>query len=497
MRFSAGFRWSLMLCLALMSTACTRQQAASIVFAVATAPSVLDPRLAGDAASERVNALLFDRLVEIDESGMPQPGMATWEHVDPRRYRFLLNPERRPFWDGRMPNADDVAATYRSLLQPAFGSPHAGTLSGIERIDVIADDVVEFHLQREDPRFPTRLGIGIVPADRATAVDFSRQPMGSGSFSFSGWRDDGGLLIVRRRDDRAIALVPVPDPTMRVLKLLRGEAQLLQNDLPAELYRYLAASPGIEMTESDGTTFAYLGFNLEDPVTGRHEVRAAIAHAIDRDAIVEHLFGGWARPAESILQPQHWAGLPRPASYDYDPARARELLRRAGFGPDRRLVISYKTSSDPFRLRIASVFQQQLARVGIDLKIASHDWGTFFGDIKAGRFQMYSLAWVGVNSPDILRYAFHSRSLPPEGANRGRYVDPEVDTMIDLAEQSPTADAIELYRRIQRRIHRDLVYVPLWYESNVVASSGVRGYRPGYDGNYLALEYMDANNAAD
>lgn len=497
MRLPAVLRRSLLLGLTLLNTACSSPEAPSVVFAVATSPSVLDPRLAGDAASERVNALLFDRLVELDASGTPQPGMATWEMLSPRHYRVQLRPRRRTFWDGRLPTATDVAATYRSLLQPALGSPHAGTLSAIERIEVIDDDVVEFHLGRADPRFPGRLGIGIMPAGRVADGDFSRRPMGSGRFGFAAWRDDGGLLITRRRDQQAVALVPVPDPTMRVLKLLRGEAQLLQNDLPAELYRYLAGAPGIEMATGAGTTFAYLGFNFDDPLTGRREIREAIAHAIDRDAIIKYLFAGLAKRAESVLQPRHWAGLAVTEPYRHDPARARELLREAGFGPGRRLTISYKTSTDPFRLRIASVFQSQLAEVGIDLEIASHDWGTFFGDIKAGRFQMYSLAWVGVNSADILRYAFHSRSLPPDGANRGRYANPHVDALIDRAEQAPAAEAIGLYRRVQQQVHRDLVYVPLWYESNVAASRGVDGYSPGDDGNYLALDVMGLKNVAN
>ena len=95
----------------------------------------------------------------------------------------------------------------------------------------------------------------------------------------------------------------------------------------------------------------------------------------------------------------------------------------------------------------------------IDLKVSSYEWGTFFGDIKAGRFQMYSLAWVGVNTPDILRYAFHSESVPPGGANRGRYRSAEVDALIERAERAEPAQAAQLYAAVQQRIlDDDLVY---------------------------------------
>ena len=473
--------------LALLLAACQPAETDVIVFAVATPPSVLDPRLASDAASERINNLLYERLVALDDNGRAQPGIATWQRITPTHYRVILRSQRARFWDNRLPGPGDVVATYQSLLDGALGSPHSGALALIETVEAVGDDAVDFLLTRPDPAFPTRLTIGIVPAEAVQGRNLSREPLGSGSFEFLAWRDDGGLLLQRRRDGQRIALVPVADPTMRTLKLMRGEAQLLQNDLPSELYGYLAAQPGLSLDEHAGTTFAYLGFNLADPILANPDVRLAIAHAIDRPAIIEHLFGGRAELAEPVLRPQHWAGSADLTAHDYDPALARAYLRRAGYDATTPLRLSYKTSTDAFRLRIAHVLQSQLEDIGIQLKIASYDWGTFFGDIKNGSFQMYGLAWVGVNTPDILRYAFHSASTPPAGANRGRYVSPEVDALIERAEMADLDEASALYAEVQRRVHRDLVYVPLWYESNVVASRGLSGYRPTYDGSYLAL----------
>ncbi|MGB5198754.1 MAG: ABC transporter substrate-binding protein [Sedimenticolaceae bacterium] len=480
--------------LALLLAACQPAETDVIAFAVATPPSVLDPRLASDAASERINDLLYERLVLLDDNGRAQPGMATWQRITPTHYRLTLRSERARFWNNRFPKPGDVVATYRSLLDGALGSPHTGALAHVDTVTAAGEDAVDFHLKRPDPAFPTRLTIGIVPAEALQGRNLSREPLGSGSFAFVEWREDGGLLLERRRDGQRIALVPVADPTMRTLKLMRGEAQLLQNDLPSELYRYLAAQPGLSLDEHAGTTFAYLGFNLADPILANPDVRLAIAHAIDRQAIIEHLFAGRAEPAESVLRPQHWAGSADLEAHRYDPELARDYLRRAGYDATRPLQLSYKTSTDAFRLRIAHVLQSQLHDIGIRLKIASYDWGTFFGDIKDGNFQMYSLAWVGVNTPDILRYAFHSDSTPPAGANRGRYASPEVDALIERAEMADPDEASALYAEVQRRVHRDLVYVPLWYESNVVASRGLSGYRPTHDGSYLALNAVRIND---
>lgn len=485
----------ILLCTALGLLGCQPAPPEIITFAIPTAPRMLDPRLASDAASERVNALLYAALVTLDEHGRPQPGMATWRQVEPKRYRVTLVPDRRSFADGPRPTADDVAATYRSVLAPNLGSPHASALGHIEAIEVRDATTVDFVLSRADPQFPSRLTIGIVPQRAIVADGPMASLVGSGTFGLLERNDDGSLLLERRRDRQRVRLLPTADPTMRVLKLLRGEAQLLQNDLPAELYGYLGRIDGVTIREAAGITFAYLGFNLEDPALRRLEVRRAIAHAIDRDAIIRHLFDGRASPAESVLRPSHWAGAPDLTAYAYDPGRARALLAEAGYSADRPLRLNYKTSTDPFRLRIAHVFQQQFASVGIELTISSYDWGTFFGDIKAGRFQLYSLAWVGVNTPDILRYAFHSDSRPPGGANRGHYRSAAVDRLIEQAEQLAPRFAAPLYRAAQRQIHNDLVYVPLWYEKNVSASRRLTGYAPAFDGSYLALNQVELDRA--
>jgi peptide/nickel transport system substrate-binding protein len=149
----------------------------------------------------------------------------------------------------------------------------------------------------------------------------------------------------------------------------------------------------------------------------------------------------------------------------------------------------YKTSSDPFRIRLATIVQSQLREVGIEVELRSYDWGTFYGDIKAGRFQMYSLAWVGIKLPDIFRYAFHSASLPPQGANRGRLNDPQVDALIERAKVAAAqAEQARLYRRLQALLLERLPYVPLWFEDQFFAArEDIQGYTLDAHGAYDAL----------
>ncbi len=480
----------LILCLvALWLGACAGPPARdeTLRFALPDLPRNLDPRLATDAASYRINRLLYDRLTDFDARYRPVPALARWERLSPTHYRFHLRPAR--FHDGRPLTSADVAATYRAVLDPATGSPHRGALRMIERIDTPDPQTVDFHLTRPDPLFPGHLNLAILPAHAlAAGHDFARRPLGSGPFVFLA-REEGRLRLQRQRDGQVVEFIAVKDPTVRVLKLLRGEIDLLQNALPPELVAYLERRPEVRLLRVPGNRFSYLGFNLEDPHTGKLAVRRAIAHAIDREAIVRHVFAGAARPAETLLPPDHWAAHPDLPPYPHDLERARRLLREAGYGPANPLRLTYKTSSDPFRVRLATILQHQLAQAGIQVRIQSYDWGTFYGDVKAGRFQLYSLAWVGIKLPDIFRYVFHSEAIPPAGANRGRYRNPEVDRLIEMAEglDDLTRQAA-YYRQVQAIVHRELPYVPLWYEDNLVAlRAQVQGYRLAPDGAFDGL----------
>jgi len=477
---------------------CAAPDNGALRFGLSKMPVTLDPRFATDATSSRINRLLYQRLVDFDAASMPAPSLATWEKLTPLHYRFTLNPERAPFSSGERLTSVDVKATYAFILDAANASPHRLSLSrSIERIETRGDDVIDFILKEADLLFPGRLGIGILPkALIESGHSFNRSPLGSGAYQLAAWPDDTHLRLKRRSDDLLLEFIEVTDPNVRVLKLMRGEIDMMQNDLPPELIRYLSDESGITITHGAGSNFAYLGFNMGDELTGVRQVREAISLALDRDSIIQYVLGESARPANALLPPDHWAGAPALHQIAYDPEAAKALLLPLGYSPDSPLQLSYKTSSDPFRLRLATVIQQQLSEVGIKVELKSYDWGTFYGDIKAGRFQMYSLMWVGIKLPDIFRYVFHSSAIPPEGANRGRFIDDKTDRLIEAAEAATSIERqAQLYAELQAHLLTELPFVPLWYEDHVfIARDHVAGYTIARDGNYDGLLDVKRND---
>jgi len=447
---------------------------AEIRMALAQSPLNLDPRYATDAASERVNRLIYRPLVDFNAHFRAVSALARWTQQDALRYRFTLGQSGRRFHDGTPLTAEDVAATYGSMLA-LKDIPHGAEFANIASIAVVDADTVDFTLRVPDDQFPSRLIVGIMPRhliDRKH--DFARLPVGSGPLRFTSW--NGVLRLERTSDGQRIVLEEVKDSTVRVLKLLRGEADLLQGDLPPELVTYLRRQPDVRVREVPGVNFSYLGFNLQDPALQNPLVRRAVSLAIDRESIIRHALVGSSRPATAILPPEHWAGNADLPDERYDPQQALALLRQAGVPLPLRLV--YKTSTDAQRVRLATVMQAQMRTAGIELEIRSLDWGTFFDDVKHGKFQLYGLTWVGIKTPEIYRLAFHSQSVPPTGANRGHLMDAELDNLIERRD----------WKRATERIRELTPYAPLWYEGQFAAMrKEVSGYAPAADGNWDGL----------
>lgn len=475
LKFLNGFCLSL-LCL-LLST-CTQQHhnnphsaQPEIVFAVAQAPLNLDPRYASDAASERVNRLIYRSLVDFDAHSKPTASLATWIEISPTEYRFKLNKPRALFHNQTALNARDVKATYDSLAT-LKDSPHTAEFANIQQINVPDDATVVFKLKQTDKHFPAKLIIGILPADLlAKNHDFSQQPVGSGALKFVTWQNK--LTLQRVKDGQKISLLEVKDPTVRVLKLLHGEVDLIQGDLPPELVKYLQTKPEVKLKTSIGANFSYLGLNVQDPILQNLKVRQALAHAIDRNAIITKVMVPNSRVANAILPPEHYTNVSNLLLYDYNPALAKQLLIEAGVSLPLKLI--YKTSTDAQRVRFATIMQAQMQPAGINLEIRSLDWGTFFNDVKQGNFQLFGLTWVGIKTPEIYTKAFGSSSIPPNGFNRGRYADASLDAL--LAEENWPAATM--------RIHQQLPYIPLWYEGQFAAMrKEVDNYSPKPDGNW-------------
>lgn len=470
-------------CVLWIVTGCThtRPDPSTVTMLIESSPASLDPRIGTDAQAEHIDSLMFDALVRRDEHFGLQPFLATrWETPDPLTWVFHLRTGLH-FHDGRPLTARDVKWTIDSILNGTVISVKAGSFTTLRSVDAPDPATVVFHLKKADPALPFNLcdgAIGIVPY--ASGRDFGQHPVGSGPFTFVSQQLDRDVVIARAPaywgtlpQIPRIRFAVVPDATTRALELEKGSADVESNALPADEVYALRRDSHLVIEDGPGTVLNYIVFNQRDPLLRDVRVRTAIALAINRPLIIQSLYRGEARLAESLLPPQHWAFTGETAQHPYDPGAANTLLDRAGYprGPDGiRFHIGMKTSNDETVRLVSVAVQEELARVGIALDLRSYEFATFYADLTRGAFQLAPSRWIGGNeNPDIFRYAYASAAFPPHGANRGYYSSAEMDRLI--AEASAASDRqqqIADYVRIQQIAARDLPSINLWYLDAVV-----------------------------
>ena len=471
-----------------------------ITLAVPSSPNNLDPRVGTDEVSQKIQQLVYSTLFALNER-LEVVGLLAerWESPTPTTYLVFLRKGVR-FHDGHELRADDVVYTFTSLLDPNFISPRKGAYRMLGHVRAVDPYTVEFTLKEPFGSFPVNLVIPIVP--KGAGAGLRAAPVGTGPYRFVSFAVDDRVVLAPFEGymdgaprNSGVVVKVVPDDTMRGLELRKGGVDLVVNDLAPDIVHQLRSDPALQVVEGPGTDYAYVGINLRDPVLEDVRVRQALAYAVDRDAIVTHLRRGLARPALGILPPMSWAFTPDVADYRFDPVKAAALLDEAGYrdpdgaGPAARLHLTLKVSSTEFNRLQSSVLQQDFARAGVALDVRTYEFATLYADVLKGNFQLFTLQWVGVSDPDMLRRVFHTKQMPPSGFNRGFFSNPAVDALIDEATVSnDDTRRRALFADAQRLIGSEVPYLSLWYKTNVaIARRDLTGVRLSPAADFLFL----------
>src|SRR6185369_2512655 len=205
--------------------------------------------------------------------------------------------------------------TYESILEPKNLSPKRGLLKPLESIDVLDPYTIRFHLRAPHAPFIEQFTIGIVPATAQSANPAqTRPPPGSGPFVLDAM-EPGERVILKANNKywdakpaiAGLIFKAVPDAMVRVLEFKKGSIGFLQNDIEPDVIPWLKKNTDAVVEADQGTTFQYIGINCAHPILRNVKVRQALAHAIDRGAIIRRLMNDTAAEASGLLSPLNWA----------------------------------------------------------------------------------------------------------------------------------------------------------------------------------------------
>lgn len=505
-------RWAL--ALACATVACHTPRSASrtreLVVNLTADADVLLPPFTSTTQGAIVADQIFERLADPDSTVNTigdrdyRPRLSdrwTWA-TDSLSIAFHIDPRAR-WQDGVRVSARDVQFSFRVFKDSADGSIAAPLLSNIDSASVrdSATAVVWFHARTPDqfytatysPRvLPAHLLDTIPPARWRTSV-FGRAPVGSGPYRFVRWAPgsfiqlgaDSAYRGGRPAFDELLFTI-TRDPSVAVTRLLAHEVDFLDRVGASDIPR-LRARPELALVRWPSEENVALLFNLGDSGSRRarsplqeRRVRAAIALAIDRGALVRGLLGETARVAQGpfpaiLLDSVFLPDVPA------DSTAAARLLDAAGWARDpatgmrrkggRRLSVRLLVpTSSTERMGAAVVLQAQLRRVGIDVAIDETELNASLQDMESGRFEATLLDLTWDPSPASARQVWASASAPPGGSNFGRYANPEFDAILDSALASQSADSAHaLYRRAWSVLVRDVPAVWLYDLVNVGA----------------------------
>lgn len=478
--------------------------------------SNLIPLLASDTASHNISGMVYNGLVKYDKDMNIVGDLAESWDISANGLIITFHLRRGVKWhDGQPFTAADVLYTYKITVDPKTPTAYAGDFLKVKKAEVLDDHT--FRVTYDKPFAPALIswGSAILPRHLLAGKDITksplaRHPVGTGPYKFKEWVAGQKIVLISNPDyfegqpylDGRITRI-IPDTATMFLELRaqnlgmmgltplqytrQTENNLFKNNF--NKYRYLSFA------------YTYLGYNLKNPLFVDKRIRQAISYAINKDEIISGVLLNLGKPANGPYKPGTWAYNDKVKIYNYNPQKAKELLREAGWTKLNKEGVLEKdgkpfafeivvNQGNEMRQKCAEIIQRQLKEVGISVKIRVLEWSSFVTDfINKRRFDAVILGWTIPLDPDAYD-VWHSSKTAPEELNFISYKNPEADEMLEKGRNTfDQKERKKYYDRFQEIIAEDQPYTFLYVpEALVIINKRFHGIEPapmGLEHNFI------------
>lgn len=470
-------------------------------------PTILVPMLAGDSASHSVAGMIFNGLVKYDTDLSVIGDLAeSWE-ISKDGLVITFHLRKNVKWaDGVEFNAEDVLYGYKTIIDEKTPTAYSEDFRQVKKAEV--PDKYTFKVTYEKPFAPALTSWGnlvVLPRHLLEGKDivkseFGRDPVGLGPYKLSKWVAGQELALDSYRDyfegrpyiDRYIYRV-IPDSATMFLELQAGGVDMMG----------LTPIQYTKQTDTDFfrknfqkfrfPTFAYthMAFNLKHPWFKDKRIRQAMAYAIDKSELVDVVLFGLGSPATGPYVPNTWPYNPEVKKYGYDPEKARQLLKEAGWEDTdgdgildkdgRPFKFTIRTNmGNSLRKNTATIIQWRLAKIGIKAEIEAIEWSTFVNEfIDKRRFEAVLLGWSIGLDPDQYDI-WHSSKTKEKEFNFVGYNNPEVDALLEKGRRTfDINERKKAYFRIQEILADELPYLFLYVpDATPIVHARFKGIKP-------------------
>lgn len=442
----------------------------------------LDPHVATAFSSFQVMDLIYESLLRLNPRTLKiEPNLAqSWKVTpDGLTYTFTLRRDAT-FSDGSTVDASDVKYTIDRILNPNTKSPQASFLAPIREVTVVSPFEVRIALRQPAASFLSLLtgpSRGIVPVNFEDKVgDPKVKALGSGPFVLAEF-GPGSVRLVRNerywRKDAAGTRLPyadavvyrvIPDAATLRAALRAGEVDLIIGfgvDITAA--RTLQGVAGLRVMSTPDLSYSLVGINDSRPPFNDVRVRQALSLGIDREQLIQVVYGGRGTVAGAIPPTlEEWKPIPasRLPNYRRDVNRAKQLLQQAGQGGGVTMKMM-PIPTVPEAVQLAQVLKEQLAPAGFNVELEQVDFATFLSRWRGSQFDTFVSLNGGSVDPDIHLY----RHIYSTGStNVFKFSSKEIDQLLDQAKvATDQAQRVELYGRVQRLIAEQVPFLFIAY----------------------------------
>ena len=494
----------------LLASAPFAQAATNLVYCSEGSPAGFDPGqyTTGtdfDASAETI----YNRLSQFQRGGTAvEPGLATSWDVSPDNLtwtfhlrdgvKFHTTPYFKPTRDF---NADDVLFTFNRMLDKDMPFRKAyptefpyftdmGMDKNIAKVEKIDDNTVKFTLNTVDAAFIQNLAMSFASIQSAEyadqllkqgkPADINQKPIGTGPFVFKSYQKDSNIRYTGNKDywkpedvkiDNLIFAITT-DPSVRMQKLKKDECQVTLYPRPADL-EALKADPNLQMPQQAGFNLGYIAYNVMDKIKGSNEpnpmaqlkVRQALDMSVNKQQIIDSVYQGAGQLAVGSMPPTQWSYDTTIKDAPYNLEKAKELLKEAGIKPGTEITLWAMPVQRPYNPNaklMAEMLQSDWAKIGINAKIMTYEWGEYIKRSKGGENGAMLIGWSGDNGdPDNwLGTLFGCDAI--EGNNFSKWCNPQFDKLVKAAKATTdVAERTKLYEQAQQLIKQQVPMTPI------------------------------------
>jgi dipeptide transport system substrate-binding protein len=489
----------------------------TLVYCTEGSPKAFNPQIATDGTTYNHTRHIYNKLVEF-ENGKTTiiPGLAeSWEaSKDGLTYTFKLRKDvsfhTTPYFKPtRKFNADDVLFSFNR--QKDKNHPYYAVNGGsyeyfssmempslIKNIVKVDDYTVKIELTRQEAPFLADLAMdfasilsaeyGDVLLKKKTPTKIDWEPIGTGPFVFQKYAKDQMVRYEANKDYfrgapkiSKLVFAITTDPSVRFQKLKTNECQFAAEPAPQDLAA-MKQNPKLLVLEQEGLNVGYLALNTRKKPLDNPVVRQAISYALNRPAYISAIYLGNAAVAKNPIPPTMWSYNNAIKDYEYNPEKAKELLKKAGLEKGLTLELWTLPVSRPYNpngKKMGELMQADLAKVGIQVKLVTYDWPTYLEKSKKGEHDLIQFGWTGDNGdPDNFLAVLLGCAGVEAGSNTSFWCNKDFEAKIQAAKKTTQfATREKLYMEAQQIFKDQAPWVPLAHSKVYRAmSKDVTGY---------------------